>query len=153
MSLYINAKIDKPIKQYNSISSDYIDWSREEKLERCNEDTNIVFHWNVTHNLTNMASNLNITWCIINNGVKTYTATLYDILWQPHKVFNKDVITLGDLLKPLYMAFNELLLSEEKLSKFNPTNNWGSYEDFITLLPNYIRACKKWPNAIVTISK
>ena len=50
-------------------------------------------------------------------------------------------------------ALEYLLSHEKQLSKYNPENGWGHYENFVYCLPQYIRACYKWPNAILEVDR
>ena len=73
---------------------------------------------------------------------------------KPEEVFiNKKEIKLKDIRIPLEIGYNYLLSHEKELNKFNPENRWGHYENFVYWLPDYIRACYKWPNAVLEISR
>lgn len=149
MSLDIYAHLPQgEIVEYENIDGSYRRWEREDRKKHCTEKTDLVFSWNITHNLGAMAHNVPIS--------DTFTTpeknNLYYLLWRPEEVFTEP-ITLKTLRPYLELGLTYLLQHEEELSQYNPENGWGHYENFVNLLPNYIRACYKWPDAIVTVSR
>ena len=144
MSLDITAKIKgKKIHEYEQLGTAYYNWDREEKVRTQTSLTDEVLWINITHNLGEMASHVPII-----------DTDLYHVMWRPEEVFpdNKEV-RLKDLRELLILGFDYLLRHEKELSDYNPDNGWGHYENFVYVLPQYIRACYKWPNAIVSISR
>lgn len=153
MSLDIYAKIKgKKIPEYKNIDTSYIRWSREERLKYCTELTNQVLHINITHNLGTMASKVPLEWHDGKTG-QYFNSDLYHIMWRPEEVFVDTVITLDMLTKPLELGLQYLLSHEKELSKYNPENGWGHYENFVYCLPMYIRACYKWPDAVLEVDR
>jgi hypothetical protein len=150
MSLDIYAKLKRgTIPSGQQLGTCYRFWSREER-DRNIEPTNEVLWINITHNLGKMASKVPITEPLV---AKKYR-NLYYIMWRPEEVFTrKKVIKLKDLCFPLELGLDYVLSHEKELSKYNPENGWGHYENFVYCLPQYIRACYKWPNAILEVSR
>lgn len=158
MSLDIYAKIKgKKIPEYETIDTSYRTWSREERRKHCTELTNKVLKINITHNLCEMASKIPI---IVNAYRKKedryfdFKSNLYKLMWRPEEIFtDQEEIKLSDVCAPLCRALSYLLANEKKLSKYNPENGWGHYENFVYCLPQYIRACYKWPNAVLEVDR
>lgn len=149
MSLDIDAKIKgKKIHEGEQLGTGYRFWSREER-QKATDLTDEVLWINITHNLGKMASQVPISFHT--NNVRKDT-NLYHIMWRPEEVFtDKKDIKLKDLCEPLMLGFNYLITHEKDLEQYNPDNGWGHYENFVYVLPQYIRACYKWPDAIVEI--
>ena len=116
------------------------------------DPTKEVLRINITHNLAKMASKVPLEWTDTQTG-QYFNSDLYNVLWRPEEVFVDTVISLEMLTKPLEIGLKYLLSHEKQLSKYNPENGYGHYEDFVYCLPQYIRACYKWPNAILEIDR
>ncbi len=151
MSLDIYAKLKRgTIPSGQQLGTGYRSWSREER-DRLTEPTNEVLWINITHNLGKMASKVPISFHTDNVRKDT---DLYHIMWRPEEVLTeKKEIKLKDVVEPLTMGFNYLISHEKELSEYNPKNGWGHYENFVYCLPQYIRACYKWPNAVLEIDR
>ena len=138
MSLDIYAKLKRgTIPSGQQLGTGYRTQSREEK-DRLTEPTNEVLWINITHNLGKMASKVPITEPLV---AKKYR-NLYYIMWRPDEFFqNKlsglftDKIRLKDVREYLEEALEYLLSHEKQLSKYNPENGWGHYENFVYCLP------------------
>lgn len=155
MSLDIYAKLRRgSIPSGQQLGTGYRTWSREER-DRLTEPTKEVLWINITHNLGKMASKVPITEPLV---AKKYR-NLYYIMWRPNEFFKNggdispEKIELKDVRDYLEEALEYLLSHEKQLSKYNPENGWGHYENFVYCLPQYIRACYKWPNAILEIDR
>lgn len=96
-------------------------------------DGEVVWEYNITHNLVNMAKELMV----------------YDCIWHPDIVF---IYRASDLLPFLEEALLILLKDEDRFRKFEPSNGWGKYEHLVEFLTQYIRACAKFKNAVVEVS-
>lgn len=151
MSLDIYARIKgKKIPEYENMDTSYRTWNREERRQHCTELTNEVLHINITHNLGKMASKVPISFYKDNDRKDT---NLHHIMWTPEEVFTeKEKIKLNNVVEPLMIGFDYLISHEKELCKYNPENGWGHYDYLVYCLPMYIRACYKWPNAILEIS-
>jgi len=97
-------------------------------------ETNEVFEYNITHNLTSMAN----------------AADLYNALWRPDEqgsVYAKDIV--GQLERGL----KRLQKDPDGFKKMNPDNGWGSYEGLVTFVELYLKACKEYPDAEIGVSR
>jgi len=93
-----------------------------------------VFEYNITHNLWVMAD----------------AAGLYQYLWRPEDV---GITTARELIAPLTQGMIRLKKEKESLEKLNPSNGWGKYEDLYNFVKEYLDACKKNPDAEVSVDR
>lgn len=106
--------------------------------EECCED---VYSANITHNLCRMAkeAGINLT------------------LWYPEEEFGKysfdGVCRAKDLIDSLTRGLKALKEDPERFKEFNPANGWGSYDILVPWVERYLEACKKYPEAIVHVSR
>ena len=152
MSLDICAKLKRgTIPSGQKLGTGYSTWSREER-DSLTESTNEVLWINITHNLGEMASKVPVGDVVVDKEYRN----LYYLMWRPDEFFKNvihDEIRLIDVRRYLEEAFLYLLSHEKELSEYNPENGWGHYENFVNCLPQYIRACYKWPNAILEVDR
>ena len=152
MSLDICAKLKRgTIPSGQKLGTGYRAWSREER-DRLTEPTNEVLWINITHNLGEMASKVPVGDVVVDKEYRN----LYYLMWRPDEFFKNvihDEIRLIDVRRYLEEAFLYLLSHEKELSEYNPENGWGHYENFVNCLSQYIRACYKWPNAILEVDR
>jgi hypothetical protein len=107
---------------------------REPVTLKLNEETDIVYHANITHNLGAMAK----------------AASLYHALWRPDEMG----ITKARQLIPLLQAGLNLLVSDpEEYQALNPKNGWGDYEGLVKFVQDYLNACVQNPNTLVEVSR
>lgn len=104
-------------------------------LEYKEDDNYIsVFDINITHNLTEMANK----------------AGIYYALWRPEEIgakYAKDIIPL------LETGLAKLKKKPTYFAKFNSPNGWGTYEHFVPFVEGCLKACKKYPNSIIGVSR
>ena len=92
------------------------------------------FDANITHNLNKMAD----------------AAGLYQIVWRP----DENKITYAEqLIDPLTEGLARLKANPESFKKYEPSNGWGSYDGLVQFLEEYLDACKKFPQALVYVSR
>lgn len=118
------------------------------------EDTEQVYWANITHNLNTMAGE----------------AGIYEALWRPHRLkegynisendhqaewkFEEENTTLAkDIIPLLEKGLSDLKTRPEYFEKFNSPNGWGMYEHFVPFVEKYLEACKKYPDAIIEVSR
>ena len=89
---------------------------------------------NITHNLGEMAEE----------------AGIYKHLWRPEEL---GITKAKELIGPLETGLAIMKSNPKRFEKLNPTNGWGSYELFVLWIENYLNACKKHPNADVSVSR
>lgn len=92
------------------------------------------FSSNITHNLNRMAGE----------------AGIYDIIWRPEE---NGITKAEQLIEPLKKGIELMRSDPERFKKFNPSNGWGTYDDFIPWLEEYLIACESYPDATVKVSR
>lgn len=95
---------------------------------------NEVFDKNITHNLGKMASE----------------AGIYEALWRPEE---KGWVKGSDIVEVLEKGLSDLKERPLHFEQFNSENGWGMYEHFVPFVEEVLEACKKYPNAIINISR
>jgi hypothetical protein len=97
-------------------------------------DTNFVFEANITSNLGRMADAVGI----------------YMALWRPDEI---GITKANQLIEPLTEGLKQMESDPKKFKAFNPSNGWGSYDDFVPWLRRYLNACIEYPEADVSASR
>lgn len=97
-------------------------------------DNGGVFSDNITHNLGGMADE----------------AGIYKALWRPEEI---DISNAYQLIQPLTDGLTLLKSDPDRFRVHNPENGWGSYESLVQFVENYLKACKQYPTAIVSVSR
>lgn len=97
-------------------------------------ETTEVFDRNITHNLGKMANK----------------AGIYYAMWRPDE---KGWKTAKDVLTTLEIGLVELQANPDKYKKLNPENGWGSYDDLVDFVEVYVDACRKYPEAVIEVSR
>ena len=93
-----------------------------------------VFDRNITHNLGEMAEE----------------AGIYKALWRPDENgFEKG----SDLIPVLEAGMKDLKERPEYFMKFDAPNGWGMYIHFVPFVEAVLEACKKYPNALIWVSR
>ena len=98
------------------------------------ENKETVFSTNITNNLVSMA---------IACGV-------YNACWYPDHINCKKA---KHILPTLKLGLHNLKAQPEYHKKFTPLNRCGDYEDFIFWLEDYSKACEKYPEAKINVSR
>lgn len=93
-----------------------------------------IFNANITHNLNKMAEE----------------AGIYEYLWTPDEI---GIAKAELLIKPLQEGLKLMKDDSERFKKFDSSNGWGLYENFIPWIEKYIEACKENPDADVSVSR
>lgn len=94
----------------------------------------VVFEANMTHNLAGMAKE----------------AGIYEHLWYPEEL---GIEKASQLIEPLKEALSRMREQPERFKKFNPENEWGTYEGFVAWVERYLAACIEDPNCNVEVSR
>lgn len=87
---------------------------------------------NITHNLWEMAREA---------GIGEY-------LWYPGDV---GIVSAEQLIEPLRKGLELLRADPGRFTKLNPKNGWGTYEDLLTFVQEYLLACEENPHADVSV--
>ena len=93
-----------------------------------------IYWSNITHNLGNMANE----------------AGIYKHLWRPDEI---GIEKAKQLIEPLTNGLALLQSEPERFKEFNPSNGWGDYYGLVQFVANYLGACRKFPEAIVRVSR
>lgn len=93
-----------------------------------------VFWRNITHNLGTMAEK----------------AGIYYALWQPEE---KGYKVARDIIPVLERGLKDLKKRPKYFAKFNATNGWGTYENFVSFVDDVLTACKANPDADIRVSR
>ena len=99
-------------------------------LEQAVTRNEAVFSSNITHNLGEMAT----------------AAGIYDCLWYPEKL---SITKASELIEPLRAGLAVLQSDPARFRKLDDPNNWGTYEDLLAFVENYLQACELNPQASV----
>lgn len=109
--------------------ADFLDWRYQDP-----DYIGASFSANITHNLNAMAKE----------------AGIYEACWRPEEI---GVTTAAQLI-PLLEAGLALLKSDRpRFEAFNPENGWGTYENLVSWVVEYIYACKQHPDHIISVSR
>lgn len=96
--------------------------------------TNVVFKTNITHNLNEMAEE----------------AGIYEACWRPEEigaVYAKDIIPI------LESGYEKMKNDPEYFKKFDSSNGWGTYDQFLPWIFEYLNACRLFPDAIIEVDR
>jgi hypothetical protein len=99
-----------------------------------NDDDCEVFWANITHNLGKMAR----------------AADLYYALWRPEEL---QATRAGQLVVPIREGILRLVDHPSFFKELEPENGWGTYEVFLPWCCRYLEACRKYPTAMVRVSR
>lgn len=98
------------------------------------EDRVCLYTDTITHNLIDMAAE----------------AGIYDCLWRP----DQNAMTKArQIVEPLRAGIERLQSDPERFRAFNPPNHWGSYESMLSFARSVLRACERFPDADVEVSR
>jgi hypothetical protein len=93
-----------------------------------------IFDRNITHNLNKMAE----------------AAGIYMQLWRPDEI---GVTKASEIIEPLKEGLNELLTRPEYYKKYDSSNGWGVYPDFVEFVQAVLAACEQNPDARIEVSR
>jgi len=89
-----------------------------------------VYGANITHNLGKMAGK----------------AEIYQHLWRPEEL---NIKMAKDLIEPIQRGLADMKARPDFYKKFDSPNGWGTYDDFIPWIENYLSALESYPEALV----
>jgi hypothetical protein len=113
-----------------------------------------VYWANITHNLGKMADE----------------AGIYEALWRPYQLRDdfkefelyaddeyefeeKCIIKASDIIEVLEKGLADLKARPKHFEKFNSSNGWGMYHNFVPFVERYLDACKENPECIVKVDR
>lgn len=71
-------------------------------------------------------------------------------LWRPEEI---GITLAGELVQPLRDGLALMESAPDRFSKFNAPNGWGSYDNLLVWIREYLEACEKNPDASITVSR
>jgi len=89
---------------------------------------------NITHNLGKMAR----------------SAGIYEHLWRPEEI---GITKASQLIKPLRAGIVRMLTNPSKFKLDSDPAGWGTYEQFLPWVEQYLAACERMPDADVSVSR
>jgi hypothetical protein len=95
-------------------------------------DTDSVYTANITHNLGRMAAE----------------AGVYTALWKPELI---GITRAEQLITPLSDGLALLKADPDRFKRLNPENGWGTYENLVQFVTDYLAACEAYPTAEVSV--
>jgi hypothetical protein len=98
------------------------------------DDSTSVYSNNITHNLGKMAA----------------LANVYECMWRPDE---HGLTHANQLIEPLSAGLEALLAEPAKFEALNPSNGWGNYNGLVKFVQDYLSACKRYPDAEVSVSR
>lgn len=104
------------------------------RVSHASDETDELYHDNITSNLGQMASH----------------AGLYDALWQPD---TRGWTHAHDIILVLRAGLQALQRDPELYKQYDADNGWGTYEQFVPFVIEYLEACQKWPDARIEVSR
>lgn len=96
------------------------------------QETVYAYTANITHNLASMAVH----------------AHLYEPLWRPDEHGYEKAF---QLIQPLEEGLELLRARPDFFKTFNPTNGWGDYDLLVDFTEQYLKACKRYPEAKISV--
>lgn len=105
----------------------------EQKCPHCGRSGE-GFSANITHNLNKMADE----------------AGIYGIVWRPEE---NGITKARQLIEPLRKAIAAMKADPERFKRHDDSNGWGTYDDFLPWLEQYLAACERMPDALVSVSR
>jgi hypothetical protein len=92
------------------------------------------FSANITHNLTEMADK----------------AGIYKALWRPDENGYKQAKDILDILRD---GYGLLKYNPAHYRQYDADNGWGTYDDFLPWVEEYLDACAKYPDAYIEVRR
>jgi hypothetical protein len=108
-----------------------------EKCPCCGRSDNYFTSRNLTHNLAEMARK----------------AGVYDAVWHPEQLVTSGTPKAWHVLGRLTRGTTGMKADPAQFKKLEPSNGWGTYDDFLLWLEEYRNACELFPDALVTVER
>ena len=68
-------------------------------------------------------------------------------------LYESDGKTAADILSVLEQGLEDMRADPARFEKFNASNGWGTYANAVPWLAELVLACRKYPSAVVRVSK
>jgi hypothetical protein len=93
-----------------------------------------VYSSSITHNLGKMAKE----------------AGLYQALWRPEEINKTNAVEIVEILEK---GLAYLKLNPDYFKTFNNPYGFGMYRHLVRFVSDYLKACKKYPDAVIGLSR
>ena len=93
-----------------------------------------LFDANITHNLNTMADE----------------AGIYNELWRPEEI---RAVHASDIVDAVEVGLKRLVAERERFEQLDSPGGWGTYEQFVPWVAEYLSACKEHPKAKIGVSR
>lgn len=93
-----------------------------------------IFETNITHNLNSMADAVGI----------------YKHLWRPEEI---GITHAKELIQPIKDALTKLKSNPEIYRYYDDPKGWGTLDQFVPWLEEFLKACQENPKATVKASR
>ena len=94
----------------------------------------VLFETDITHNLGTMAA----------------AAGIYTVCWFPEDV---GAVYAKDIIGKLSDGLAKLKQQPEVFKPLGANNGWGTYEQFVPWVEDYLKACEEYPDAKIRVSR
>lgn len=94
----------------------------------------MLYQRNITHNLGDMARE----------------AGIYKAVWRPEEIGAKYAKDISEIVEE---GLTSLKAQPDYFKQFDSPNGWGTYENFIPFVEEYLYALKKYPDAEISVSR
>jgi hypothetical protein len=102
--------------------------------EHSRKETQHFYDSNITHNLNRMARE----------------AGIYEALWRPDEC---QITKAAQLIEPLRTGLALMESDPPRFKKHDAENGWGTYEQFLPWIREYLSACEQYPDANISVSR
>lgn len=93
-----------------------------------------LFWSNITHNLTRMAK----------------AAGIYEATWRPDEHGFTHARDISGILR---VGLETLKMNPAHFRQFDASNGWGTYDDFVPWLEEYLAVLEKYPSALIEVER
>ena len=104
-------------------------------LDNNGEDVQQQGGLNITHNLNK----------VVDECSKLVGKEYYELIWRPDELFNlpNGKVPVKLIINRLPVLINDLIENETELTKHLPSNGWGTFEELVDFLCDYLKDCYK----------
>lgn len=77
-------------------------------------------------------------------------AGIYEAVWRPEEI---GITKAAQLIEPLRAGIALMKSDRPRFEKKNAENGWGTYEQFLPWLEDYLSACEANPDGDISVSR
>ena len=110
-------------------------------LDEFGEDVEIESYLGITHNLNTVVSELGLLLGL----------PYYEVIWKPDELFGlkNGEVNVGFVLCVLPDLIKNLIKFEDSLKEYLPSNGYGTFENLIDFLCDYLKECYTHKDAYI----